>query len=92
MHESPVVRFAERQADLLEQVNGPIRPERSEPLHESVEVQAVEQFHHVVEGAIIRGSEVVQLDRMGRPEIRCRPGLAPKSLDNDAGAVRVLGS
>ena len=91
VHEPAIVRFSERQANLLEEMDGAGCAQRTEAADEFTQVQSVQQFHDVVKRAIFRSAEVVQFDRVGRPEIRGGPGLAPEPLDDHPGAVRPFG-
>ncbi len=66
------MRLRERVADLAQQVDRALRGQRPEPLHQRLQVEPVQQLHHVVEGAVFGDPEVVQLDGMGGPhERRC---------------------
>ena len=51
---------------LSHEVDRPLGRDRSEPLHEGLEVESNEQLHHIVEGAVVRDPEVVELDGVGR--------------------------
>ena len=56
--------------------------------NECLEVQPLEQLHHVVEGAVARDAEIVELDGMRGAEHRRRLRLAAKALHQDAALVR----
>ena len=54
--------------DLPQEVDGPFRRHRSVPLHQCLEVEAVQQLHHVVEAAIVGDAKVEELHGMRRRE------------------------
>ncbi len=64
MDQSALVGLGERMTRLSQKVDGTCRVDRSEPLDQHVEVQPLQQFHHVVECAFLGNAEVVHGDRM----------------------------
>ena len=59
---------ASERADLAQEVDDPLRRQRPELLDQRLEVEAVEQLHHVVERAVVGDAEVVELHRVRRRE------------------------
>ena len=76
VHEARAVRFGERAARLPENEHDALRHEHPMELDELVERIAVEELHDVVEGAVVRAAEVVELDRVRRAQAGRRLRLA----------------
>ena len=72
------VRLAERVTDLTQQEDRPLRIHSSEFPHQSLEAEIFEQFHHRVEVAFFRHSEIVDIDG----------GLTSPRADGSARGVR----
>jgi hypothetical protein len=87
VHESVLVRFGERVAGLAQQVGHALGWLRAEAVDQRLEIDAVEQLHHVVERALARDAKVVELDRVGRTQRRRRARLA---CEKPQQAFRVL--
>ena len=66
--EPGVVRVLQGVAHLQQEVHGPLGRDGTEPAHELLQVQSVEQLHDVIEGPARRDAEVVELHRVGRVE------------------------
>ena len=64
MHQPVAVRVLERGADLAQDVDDPLRGQRPVLPDQGIEIQAVEQLHHVVQPAVLGGAEVVELHRV----------------------------
>ncbi len=64
------VGFGEGPAGLIDEVDHAGRRLRAVLLHQSVEIEAVEELHHVVEGPVVGPAEVVELDRVRGSEAR----------------------
>ena len=71
-----LVRLGQRVAHLPQQVDGPLGRQRAEPLDQRVQVEPVQQLHHVVERAVVGHAEVVELDGVRRAQRRGGLGLA----------------
>src|SRR5688572_17669797 len=82
MHEAACVRLAKRVTDLLQHRDHARRIHRTVGLDESLETDAIEQFHDVVELAALGRAEVVDADRMYRSERRRLLGFALEALDD----------
>src|SRR6186997_1065690 len=63
----------------------PIDRHGAERLHQSLQVQAVQQFHHEEEGAVLRHAEVVKADRMRRFQRGGCLRLSPEAFENEPG-------
>ena len=82
------MRLGERVADLPEEVDDAPRRKRSEAADDLLEREAFEKLHHVIERAVVRASEVVELDGVRRPErgrrlrlaLETRHHLAPRRV------------
>ncbi len=57
--------------------------QRTVPAHHRFERHAVQQLHHEVERLVVGHAEVVQLDRVRRPQAGHGLGLAPEALDRE---------
>jgi hypothetical protein len=57
-----LMSLTERMADLAQQIDGTRRRDRAETFYERVEVQPLEEFHHIVEGPLLGDTEVVEID------------------------------
>ena len=55
------MRILKRGADLAEDVDDPLRRQRPVLPDQGVEIEAVEQLHHVIQPAVLGGAEVVEL-------------------------------
>ena len=66
--ESRVMCFGQRVGQLIQDVHDPLWWQRSKLLHQLIEIEPIEQFHHIVERPVIRHSEIVDLDRVWRAE------------------------
>ena len=78
-------------AHLAQQEDRPLGRRGPEAPDQRVGVEAVEQLHDVVEGAVVGDAEVEELDRVGRaqPGDRLRLALeAPERLARGAAASR----
>ena len=64
MHEPLCMGFSQRVTHLREHVNGAFDRHRAKPIDQRLEIEAVEQFHHVVERAL-GDPEVVELNGVG---------------------------
>src|SRR5262245_43065169 len=70
VYQSGLVRFAQRVAHLPQDVNSPFGRHWTEAIDQRLQVESVEQLHHVIERTVCRYTEIVQLDRVRRAE-RC---------------------
>ena len=64
---------------------------RAEALDQRLQVDAVEQLHHVVEGAFARDAEVVELDRVRGAQRRRGARLAREQSQQPLRILRVRG-
>jgi hypothetical protein len=64
MHQPVRMRVLERRADLAQDVDDPLRRLRPVLPDQSIEIEPVEQLHHVVQPAVLGGAEVVELHRV----------------------------
>ncbi len=83
------MRLLEGLADLSEDVNRSARRHRAVLPDEGLEIHPVEHLHHVVERLILGHPEVVDLDGVGRAEIRCGFRLAGEALHGELRRVTV---
>src|SRR5580765_2412290 len=67
--------------DLAKQVDGPFGRGRPEAPEQRVGIEAVEQLHDVVEGAVGGHPEIEELHGMGRAEARDDLGLTLETAD-----------
>jgi hypothetical protein len=64
--------LAERVAHLEQEMDGTLRRHGTETAHQSTQVETVQELHHIVKRAILRHTEVVDLDRVwGSHRGRC---------------------
>ena len=75
------VGLAERATDLAQQVYRPSWVHRSEFLHQSIDTQAIEPLHHVVEVAFFRHTEVIDLHRVNGAECGRGAGFTLEAPD-----------
>src|SRR5690349_6824171 len=68
MDESCAMRLLQRLANLAQNMRHARGMHGSETVHHGLQVDAVEQFHHVVEGAFFRLAEIVKRDGVRRTE------------------------
>ena len=66
VHQSLLVGFIERAADLAQDEDDAGCRLRTERRDERLQADAVEQLHHVVETAVLRGAEIVEIHGVGR--------------------------
>ena len=71
----------QRVTDLAKQVRGALGRDGPEATKQRVGVEAIEQFHHVIERAVGGDPEVEEVDGMGRAETGDDLGLAFESSD-----------
>ena len=84
------VRVLERGADLAQDVDDPLRRQRPVLSDQGVEIQAIEQLHHVVQPAVLGGAEVVELHRVRGLERGGRAGFALEAPEEQLGIARHL--
>ncbi len=87
MHEPALVRLRERFAHLEQDVNDARRRQRTVLLHQRLEIEPVEHFHHEIEGLVVRHPEVVYLHAVRRPETGSGLRLSAEPLDGEARGV-----
>ena len=85
VHQAVHVRILQRGADLAQDVDGPLRRQRPVLPYQAVEIEAVEQLHHVVEPAVLSGAEVVELHRVRRLERGRGAGLPLEAPEQQLG-------
>ena len=88
MHQGVLMRLLEREAHLPDDVGHAVGWLRSELRDERLQADAVEQLHHVVEPAILRGAEVIQIHRVRRLQGRDHIGFATEPLGGHFGLAR----
>ena len=71
VNEALFVSLAKRVASLPEHMHGALGWKWTEPLYQGFEIEAVQEFHDVVERAVVRDAEVEELDGVWRTEQRC---------------------
>ncbi len=91
MHQPVAVRVLERGADLAQEVDHPLRRQRPVLPDQGIEIQPVEQLHHVVQPAVLGGAEVVELHRVGGLERGGRAGLALEAPEQQLGIAATPG-
>ena len=80
MNEPACLRFRKRVTDLSKQIDGAIGRHGPEAPHECIGVESVEELHRVVEGAILRHTEIEELHGVWRSETRDGLGFVPASV------------
>jgi hypothetical protein len=81
VHEAELVRFDQRRADLLQDVDDAMRGLRAVVVDELFERDALEELHGVIEDAVGGAAEVVDGDRVGVRERRGELNLALEAPD-----------
>ena len=61
VHQAVAVGVLQRRAGLAQQVHDPLRRERPVLPDQRFEVEPVQQLHHVVQPAVLRDTEIVEL-------------------------------
>ena len=69
MHEAAPLCFRQRMADLSNDMDDPFGGNRAEAPDQSVGIDAIEQFHHVIERAFLSDAEVEQRHRVWRSKL-----------------------
>ena len=84
-----LVRFRQRVADLLQEVDGALGGDGAEARHERVQVVPVQELHDVVEGRVFGDSEIEQLNGVRRAHRRGGLRFAFEPLDHRLADTRV---
>ena len=82
------VRVLQRGADLAQDVDDPLRRQRPVLPDQGVEVEPVEQLHHVVQPAVLGDAEIVELHRVRRRERGGGARLALEAPHQQLGIAR----
>jgi hypothetical protein len=85
VHQTRPVRVLQRVTDLSQQMDRARCRHRAEPLDQRFQIEAVEHLHHVVERAVLRDAEVVELHRVRRAQSSGRLRLALEAAEHLAG-------
>ena len=81
VHEPVLVRFGERPARLAQQHDHALGRLRPEARDDALEIEPVEQLHHVIEAAAVVDAEVVELHGVRRPQAGGHLRLALEAAD-----------
>ena len=85
MHQPVAVRVLQRGADLAQDVDDSLRRQRPVLPDQRIEIDSVQQLHHVVQPAIVSGAEVVELHCVGRLERGGRASFALEAPEQQLG-------
>ena len=88
MHQTVPVRVLKRRAHLAQEVDDPLRRQRPVLPDQGIEVETVEQLHHVVEPAVLGDAEVVELHRVRGREGSGGARLTLEAHDQKLGIAR----
>jgi hypothetical protein len=91
VHEAAGFGLRKRVAHLAEQVDRPLGRHGPVALHKPVEIEAVEQFHHIIESAIVGDAEVPELYGVRGTKLRRDLGFAFESAQHLAGRLAGAG-
>jgi len=86
VNQSVAVGLGQRLAHLPEDINDPRGGKGPVLLDQRLQVAPFEQFHDVVEGAVVGGAEVIYADGVGRLQRRGRLGFALETAEQCFGA------